>query len=136
MKKALFGALVTAALFASGHAGAADLLARAPVAQTFSWTGFYVGVNAGYGWKDPTVSYTSNDISAFVATCGAAFGNTTCVPPASFNVGGALGGGQVGYNWQFDQRWVAGLEADFDGASIKGTGTSNFLIANPSPANF
>jgi hypothetical protein len=44
----------------------ADLKARtctkAPaMAQVYSWTGFYVGVNGGYGWKDPSVAYTSND---------------------------------------------------------------------------
>jgi len=31
---------------------------------------------------------------------------------------GFLGGGQIGYNYQFDPNWVVGLEADFQGADI------------------
>jgi outer membrane immunogenic protein len=30
------------------------------------------------------------------------------------------GGGQLGYNWQFDNKWVFGLEADFQGSDQKG----------------
>ena len=29
---------------------------------------------------------------------------------------GFMGGGQIGYNWQFSPIWVVGLEADFQGA--------------------
>ena len=100
------------------------MAAPAPV---FNWTGFYIGGNAGYGWKDPTVSYTPNDVNAAHGTCGAFLGGT-CIPPASFNIGGALGGIQSGYNWQFNQQWIAGFETDFDWSEIKGTGTSNFAL--------
>jgi outer membrane immunogenic protein len=30
-----------------------------------------------------------------------------------------MGGGQIGYNWQFSPIWVVGLEADFQGAVEK-----------------
>lgn len=40
---------------------------------------------------------------------------------------GALGGFQIGYDWQFNQAWLAGGEADFDLSSISGNGTSNFF---------
>src|SRR5882724_6184999 len=85
---------------------AADLPARAytkapvMVAPAYNWTGFYVGLNGGYGWKDTSVNYTPNDPAAFLGTCGR-IGGGTCVPPSSFNLRGALAGGQVGYNWQF-----------------------------------
>ncbi|HZH51989.1 MAG TPA: porin family protein, partial [Microvirga sp.] len=57
MKKLL---LASVALFGfAGAASAADLPVRAappaPVVAAvpvFTWTGFYVGVNAGYGWHD------------------------------------------------------------------------------------
>ncbi len=91
-----------------------------------------LGVNAGYGWKDPSVNYTPNDPGALATTCGGGFGGT-CIPPASFSIGGAVGGGQVGYNWQFDQHWLAGFEADYDAAWIKGTGNSIFTISGPLP---
>ncbi|ARN83682.1 outer membrane protein [Methylocystis bryophila] len=39
--------------------------------------------------------------------------------------GGVLGGGQLGYNYQFTPLFVAGLEADFQGSSIGG-GSSSF----------
>jgi outer membrane immunogenic protein len=127
-----------AALFtlAAVPAFGADMAVKSPPmaapAPAFSWTGFYVGGNAGYGWQDPTVSYAANDFTAFGVTCGGAFGGT-CVPPASFNVGGALGGIQSGYNWQFNRQWVAGIEADFDWSGIKGAGTSNFTLGGATP---
>jgi outer membrane immunogenic protein len=46
--------------------------------------------------------------------------------------GGFVGGGQVGYNWQFGS-WVAGLETDFQGVaggkSFAGTGAANSPVA-------
>ncbi len=136
MKKVLFGILATAAAaFSSAPALAADMPLKTPSpapAPTYSWTGFYVGVNAGYGWKDPSVHYIPNDPGALATTCGGSFGGT-CIPPASFTIGGAVGGGQVGYNWQFDQHWLAGFEADYDAARIKGTGNSIFTISGPIP---
>jgi outer membrane immunogenic protein len=36
---------------------------------------------------------------------------------------GFIGGGQIGYNWEFSPIWVAGLEADFQGAVEKDSST-------------
>jgi len=113
---------------------AADMAVKAPPppVPAYTWTGFYVGGNAGYGWHDPTVSVTPNDIVSSATTCGGAFGGT-CIPPTSFDIHGALGGVQAGYNWQINQNWLLGLETDFDWSNIKGTGTSNFsLLGSPS----
>ena len=60
-------------------------------------------------------------------------GGGTCIPAASFNKGGALGGVEGGYNWQINQQLVVGLEADFDWSGIKGTGSSNFLFGSVPP---
>ena len=85
-------------LFA-GSALAADMPARMPVKAApmavpyYNWTGFYVGLNAGYAWgrlNDSTNGLTSD--------------------PKGF-----AGGGQIGYNWQVNQV-VFGLEADFQGS--------------------
>jgi outer membrane immunogenic protein len=94
-------------------AGAADLLpfkAPAPV-PTFSWDGFYLGVNAGYGWgSNPWTSegvFESTAISASNAN------------PAFNHV---LGGVQAGANYQMGS-WVVGIEADVSALGAKGSDT-------------
>lgn len=89
--------VATTALFAT-PALAADAIVYnepAPIAvDTFSWTGGYIGLNAGYGFgrmKEEGIS----------------------VKPRGF-----VGGVQAGYNWQID-RVVAGIEADFQGSAMK-----------------
>jgi outer membrane immunogenic protein len=78
---------------------------KAPLysAPAFSWSGFYIGLNAGYGWG--TSSWTNG-----TGTTG------------SFNVNGWLAGGTLGYNLQTGV-WVWGLEGDIDYSAIKGTTT-------------
>jgi len=71
--------------------------------EAFNWSGFYVGINGGYGWG------TSDWSSA--ATTGSA-------KPT-----GGLAGGTIGYNFQTGV-WVFGLEGDFDASWMKGTDTS------------
>jgi outer membrane immunogenic protein len=70
----------------------------------FSWTGFYAGINAGYGWG-------KSDWTNPAFTTG------------NFNTNGLLAGGTLGYNWQTGV-WVFGLEGDLDYTNIKGTNTS------------
>ncbi|WP_298966885.1 outer membrane beta-barrel protein [uncultured Methylobacterium sp.] len=91
-------------------APAADLPARAapPVftqVPVFSWTGFYAGVNLGTG--------TGSDGRRFTdPTYGT-------VAPGDAS-GGIVGGGQVGYAYQFTpgSGFVAGLEADIQGTGF------------------
>jgi outer membrane immunogenic protein len=126
-------------------ASAADMPTKAPAyapppsTPVYSWTGFYVGGNVGYGWGSRTVNFTPNDLNVFASSCGGSFGST-CPPPASFDINGALGGLQAGYNWPFNQNWLAGIETDFNWSRIKGTGTDSFLILpglpTGGPSNF
>jgi outer membrane immunogenic protein len=132
MRRIALAILAATALSAGAaqSASAADMPVKAPVAvapAAYNWTGFYIGGNVGYGWRDRTVTFTPNDPVAQFATCGGLFGGT-CAPPTSFGINGALGGFQAGYNWQFSQSWLLGIEADLDWSRIRGTGTSNFLI--------
>jgi outer membrane immunogenic protein len=114
--------LVTAAFAAvmfTGVANAADLprkmpVKAVPVAVPFSWTGFYVGAHGGGGWGN-------NDWQDFVDPLNPT--NATPGPDASYNMSGALAGGQIGYNWQTG--WtVFGIEADASWADIKGSGNN------------
>lgn len=96
---------------------------KAPVAAPYySWTGFYAGLNLGGGWSRTSASYAANDpASAFVNTALNFTANGD-----RFNAAGISGGVQAGYNYQFDRRWVAGLEADFQGTSISGSSTTPY----------
>ena len=87
-----------------------------------AWTGFYAGINGGYTWSNPNVSYAANDPASVAGVC--ATPGLKCIPTADFKRDGGLFGGQVGFNWQFAARWLAGVEADYQWADFTGTGTS------------
>jgi outer membrane immunogenic protein len=110
MKKA-FVACVAAIAIWSAPAAAAD----------FSWTGFYVGVNGGYGWGNGKLSDAPGD-----ANTATTFLGQPNVASSSVSVGGNgwLGGFQAGYNWHLAQRWIAGFETDFDWSDISGSGST------------
>jgi opacity protein-like surface antigen len=84
---------------------------KAPALPIYSWTGFYIGGNAGAVASIP--SGTSNFLdSAAVPSGFPLFGSN----PEQYSSANSsfLGGFQAGYNWQVDQRWVVGVEADWD----------------------
>ncbi len=112
-----FIALVCALVGVSGSVFAADLPpagppVRAPAAYVpaalpvYSWSGFYIGLNAGYGFANTNSTATISGNS--VVGSGTATGSN--------NLNGFVGGGQIGANWQWDA-FVLGLEADFQGTS-------------------
>lgn len=119
MRILIGGSLVAAAigLLSVGTASAADLPTKAPMmvsqVNSFSWTGFYLGANVGYGWGkfDGTGTIAGN---AFVPA--GTYSEST-------NADGIIGGGQIGYNWQINQ-FVLGVEADFQGAGESKTETA------------
>ena len=83
--------------------------APAPVLAVFSWTGFYIGGQVGYSWRDDA------NTERFVAT-GLADGWRADSRPT-----GVVGGGHVGYNWQTGA-FVLGVEGDIEGSGVRGTG--------------
>ena len=100
----------------------APFIAPPPV---FTWTGFYVGINAGAAFRNNT----NNNNNAFLFGGVAPFG----VFPFGFNNGNNnrvafIGGGQIGYNWQTGPV-VFGLEVDFQYRSSFGN-NNNFFFAN------
>jgi outer membrane immunogenic protein len=103
----------------AGIAAAADLPVKAPPPiPLYDWTGFYIGANAGYSWGRASTSNTfSITPSGLPSVPGPiASGNS------SFNMDGAIAGGQLGYNWQIN-RAVLGVEADFQWSGQKGSTT-------------
>jgi opacity protein-like surface antigen len=125
---------------------AADLPVKAPPpspppAPVYMWTGFYVGLNAGYGWG------TSNDATTTTASLAdgpAQFfssGSVVVTDPSSQLVAGStalanagtasvkqkgfIGGGQIGYNLQLGSNVVVGIEADIQGSDIHGGGSNS-----------
>jgi len=94
----VFAGLGLGMLAVGGPAFAADLPPKAPAyVAVYNWTGFYVGGHAGYG--------------------GGSLGPGTNPLPEQglvfpHSVTGLIGGYQVGYNRQFSNRVVLGIEAD------------------------
>ncbi len=118
MKSLLKSATALAGIVVAGSAFAADLprrVAPPPVftpVPVFTWTGFYAGFNAGYGFG------TDDNRGATVIGVGPATGlvatPTVIAFPGQRSADGFVGGGQVGYNYQFTpgSGVVVGLEAD------------------------
>ncbi len=120
MKKLVTSLAMFTALTAA--ASAADLPRRAPPpvftpVPVFTWTGFYAGFNAGYGFD---ASNTSTPTVVGVSPQNAIFatGNTLQSGVLAFSNTsgneGFVGGGQIGYNYQFTpgSGVVVGIEAD------------------------
>jgi outer membrane immunogenic protein len=88
----------------------------AMAADPFSWSGGYIGANAGYESGKFNTDFTST------ITLGT-------IPPTIYrlartqenNVNGYATGIQAGYNWQLNRNWILGLEADIQTSSLKNT---------------
>jgi len=122
--RAFFAALGLALPILAAPAMAADLPRKAPasppvpVAQPVSWTGFYVGVHAGYSWGrwdgDLTFDPGTGPIEVFDPS------------HRKIDANGWLAGGQIGFNYQVNS-FVFGLEADASWTNLKGNGSFNTI---------
>jgi outer membrane immunogenic protein len=121
VKIAVIAAAISVA--GAGLAFAADMPLKAPpppVAPVMTWTGFYIGLNAGGAWDDNhSVDTLGQPVQGFadgIGTGSFAANSAAAATGSTFfgNNGRFIGGGQIGYNWQFG-RGVAGFEADIDG---------------------
>jgi outer membrane immunogenic protein len=125
--------LSTAAVAAMiGSAAAADLPSRrppppvayVPPVPIFTWTGFYVGVNAGGAFPLNNNSSAINNAVFFggAAPLAGSFGGFVATNNGGNN-GRFLVGGQAGVNWQVNQ-FVLGIEGD--GQALLGGNNNNF----------
>jgi len=109
---ALFGVVALSVGLVEG-ARAAELpiwappVYQAPTAVPYSWTGFYLGFNAGWGW-------TGVGDSEFVFRTPGRID----VHPVTVTHGSPVFGGQFGYNYQAGN-WVFGIEGTVDGADFQ-----------------
>jgi outer membrane immunogenic protein len=108
MKTLRLASFAVAALTAAGPAIAADIsppLTKAPSfapVPEFSWTGFYIGGNLGGGFGRSNFD-----------------GTVPVVVQGGGTETGLLGGGQIGFNYQFSDV-VIGIEGDAKGAKLSG----------------
>jgi outer membrane immunogenic protein len=133
LKRALLAS--TAVLSLGSAAFAADLPARrAPpvpfvAVPVFTWTGFYIGANAGYVFSDENrVRTTGNDVVTVGNVAVGARPQELRLNPEGFSAGG-----QIGYNYQIGT-FVVGLEADAAYTDLLQTRTvRGTVLAPPAP---
>src|SRR3981189_3134172 len=118
MKKLVL-ALSALATF-TGSAIAADLPARTykappPPAPVYNWTGFYIFGGRGLGRCD-----SSNFTTTFP-------GGAPLTIEHKDGGDGFFGTAGIGYDWQFNSNWVAGIFADGQFGSIRGSLTDPLL---------
>ena len=109
-------AVAPAALAVAGHLYAADLGLKKMPAEVvpplaYSWTGCFAGAHVGWGFSG------HQDLTETFAT-------RLTIPTASSGLdsSGGVFGGQLGCNYQFGGNWVAGVQGDFAGTDLNGTG--------------
>jgi outer membrane immunogenic protein len=97
---------------------AADMAVKAPSpapAPVYNWTGWYVGGNIGASFGHVKTDFNADPVTVTGPSITIpGFSQSDTLYPSGF-----IGGGQIGYNWQFSPIWVAGLEADIQGADEK-----------------
>lgn len=124
-------AVLAAVLAFSGPAFAADLTLPVkapppPATPVYSWTGFYIGGNAGGAWGsfDPSSTTTFTPGGYFILP------NPPIVSAAgqqSIKPSGFTGGFELGYNWRAGN-FVYGLEGDIESLHLSGSSTSGQVL--------
>ncbi len=117
---------------------AADMAVKAPPspppAPVYNWTGFYVGGNIGASFGRAKTDFNVAPVTGQI-TGGVNDGGRFEIPGFGFSNNlypdGFIGGGQIGYNWQFSPIWIVGLEADFQGAAERDGGTLTYSFSDP-----
>ncbi|MDE2469562.1 MAG: porin family protein [Bradyrhizobium sp.] len=108
---------------------------KAPPPAAPTWTGLYAGVNVGYGWGDSRTDIAgSGGITTFQGIVAGFTGfpsNFAFTDSASARLNGLTGGGQIGYNYQLNQGWVVGVEADLQAAGQSGNNEFSDQFSTP-----
>jgi outer membrane immunogenic protein len=105
----------TTALCTASASGA--LAQHAPAPSVFNWTGFYAGINGGFG---SGVARPAYDLSA-PPDAAVNYAGFASIDVQTHRFGGFVAGGQAGYNYQFRNNVVLGIESDFQWSDIRAT---------------
>jgi outer membrane immunogenic protein len=136
MRLSVVGFAAGLALLLTGTAHAADQLipmkARTVVPLAWTWDGFYIGAHLGAGWSESRTDAVTDVVFPGFILAGpllvpSRFGTVPGVTASDTNL---LGGGQVGYNWQYNAL-VFGLEGDFSVTQLGNDVTFGVLTAPP-----
>jgi outer membrane immunogenic protein len=145
LKRVLFAAVSVSAMLGVGAASAADMAPRiyskavAPAPVT-SWTGFYAGLNAGGAFGDGSFATTGTPVSfnpaGLLAGAPATMNALAAVLTSNARGSGGqfIGGGQLGYNYQFASLYVLGFETDIQ--ALAGSGGTSSAVTTSSFAPF
>ena len=127
MKATLLGCAFSLLALPSFGADLAALPSKAPAFAPFTWTSCYAGGQVGGGWESSNVT----DPVQLVQDSFLFPGATTGVTTVGVNSAGFVGGGQIGCDYQFDTRWVIGLEGAVLGSTMKGSTTVGLPLGFP-----
>lgn len=94
-----------------------------PAVPVSTWTGFYAGLNGGYGWSGTSSTLYAESLNKIVQ-------ESATSPLESFDKTGGFGGGQIGYNQQLGA-FVLGGETDIQGADITGHAAAAAAFDSP-----
>jgi outer membrane immunogenic protein len=130
MTRYFLAAATLALAVSAGAASAADLPSKKmapllpPPPPPPLWSGFYVGLNAGYSWDEKGNVAVSSPASIWSVGVS---GSGVLAPSNE----GFIGGGQIGYNYQFANVFVAGVEADIQGLASDGGSATGVGLQAP-----
>ena len=126
MKKLVL-ALTAVAAF-TGSASAADLGARPyakapppPIAPVYNWTGFYIFGGGGGGLWDADSNIQSTGVIPALGPAGAALSRDQ-----RLGGDGWFGTVGIGYDWQFNGKWVFGIFGDGQFGELRGSMSDPF----------
>lgn len=124
-KRIVVAALLCGTLLSPAMAADLAPIYKAPPAPVCFWCGWYAGVNVGASWAQDTAVQTAGGSVSAVPTfeSEAAIAGSLATSSQGSKQSGFIGGGQVGYNWQYAS-WVYGAETDIQGLTKDQTGST------------
>jgi outer membrane immunogenic protein len=106
----------------------APVYTKAPVVAPWSWTGFYIGGNVGYGSGAANSNLSATQVADPDVT-------DTLAASDSAKMGGVIGGEQLGFNWQA-RNLLFGIESDIQLSGQKGSNSYSATIIDPISPKF